>query len=192
MSTAAATTSPGLQPSASPSQAVVLWRRFVDKHVIAEIPGLFHDCLRTSCGLWLTWRGISHSRLVVAGFDGLDGLGQRFGAMASSLIEVPGKCLPGSTVPVRAGASHQWIRWCRHGSARGRPWPARDLSGGDFLVPACPAASQDGADPGQLMGNARTRAYWRCCVSVPAMNRPGSLRLDTGAGRERPPARGTS
>jgi len=39
------------------------------------------------------------------------------------------------------------------------------------------------------MGNARTRAYWRCCVSAPAMNRPGSLRLDTGAGRERPPAR---
>ena len=29
-------------------------------------------------------------------------------------------------------------------------------------------------------------ASWRCCVSAPAMNRPGSLRLDTGAGRERP------
>ena len=35
-------------------------------------------------------------------------------------------------------------------------------------------------------------ASWRCCVSAPAMNRPGSLRLDTGVGRERPPAPGTS
>src|SRR5712691_1178297 len=35
-------------------------------------------------------------------------------------------------------------------------------------------------------------ASWRCCVSAPAMNRRGALRLDTGAGRERPPPRGTS
>jgi MFS family permease len=123
-----------------------------------------------ACGLFLAAHGI----VLLFAARALQGIavGAASGALGVALIELqPGR---GRLAPVVTSA----VPTLGLGAA---------ALGASALVQYGPAPFQKAA-----RWAAERTASWRCCVSAPAMNRPGSLRLDTGVGRERPPARGTS
>ena len=123
-----------------------------------------------ACGLFLAAHGI----VLLFAARALQGIavGAASGALGVALIELqPGR---GGLAPVVTSA----VPTLGLGAA---------ALGASALVQYGPAPFRKAA-----AGPPGGTPSWRCCVSAPAMNRPGSLRLDTGVGRERPPARGTS